>query len=72
MIKLAHRNGLIEQATPEFDHITKIATATGTPAQIVLSEAIAAAWTAGLRPGEPVPENAHSTSSNPTEQEHLS
>lgn len=72
MIKLAHRDGVIEQATPEFDHVAQVAAATGTPAAVVLSEAVAAAWAAGLRPGRPVPENAHSTSSNTAEQEHLS
>jgi len=72
MIKLAHRNGVIEQATPEFDQVAGIADTTGTPAQVVLAEATAAAWAAGLRPGAPVPENAHSTSTQPTEQEHLS
>jgi len=72
MIKLAHRNGIIEQATPEFDQVATIAAATGTPVQITLSEATASAWAAGLRPGQPVPENAHSTSRNPTEQEYQS
>jgi len=72
MIKLAHRDGRIEQATPEFDQVAKIAAATGTPAAVVLSEAIATAWAADLRPGAPVPENAHSTSSKPTEQEYIS
>lgn len=76
MIKLAHRDGVIEQATPEFDHVAQLAATTGTPAHVVLSEAVAAAWAAGLRPGRPVPENAHSTSNNTGEdtgeQEHQS
>lgn len=72
MIKVAYRNGIIEHVMPEFDQVATIAAGTGTPAQAVLAEATAAAWATGLRPGQPVPENAHSTSRNPTEQEHQS
>jgi hypothetical protein len=60
MIKLAHRNGVIQQATPEFDDVSRLAASVGKPARVVLSEAVAAAWSAGLRPGDQVPENAQS------------
>ncbi|MBO0811819.1 MAG: nickel pincer cofactor biosynthesis protein LarC, partial [Microlunatus sp.] len=66
MIKLAHRDGVIEQATPEFDDVAAIAATTGRPTRTVLSEAIAAAWSAGLRPGDHVPEHARSTPQHKT------
>lgn len=68
MIKLGHRNGTIQQATPEFDDVAAIAAATGSPTRVVLSEAVAAAWSAGLRPGLPVPEHARSSRQEPDKQ----
>jgi pyridinium-3,5-bisthiocarboxylic acid mononucleotide nickel chelatase len=59
-IKIAHRDGRIIQATPEFDDLAQVATRTGRPIRGLLAAAIAAAEAAGLRAGEPVPENAHS------------
>jgi len=60
MIKLAHRDGVIQQATPEFEDVHRLASAAGKSTRAVLSEAVAAAWSAGLRPGDHVPENAQS------------
>ncbi|HEY9294137.1 MAG TPA: nickel pincer cofactor biosynthesis protein LarC [Microlunatus sp.] len=61
MIKIAHRDGLIQQVTPEFDDVAALAAATGRPTRVVLAEAIAAAQHAGLAVGGPVPENARTT-----------
>jgi uncharacterized protein (TIGR00299 family) protein len=59
-IKIAHTDGVIRQATPEFDDIAAVAEKTGTPVRVVLAQAIAAAEAAGLTVGGVVPENAHS------------
>lgn len=59
-IKIAHTDGVIRQATPEFDDVAAIAERTGTPVRVVLAQAIAAAETAGLTVGGVVPENSHS------------
>ena len=61
MIKIAHRDGLILQATPEFDDVAALAAAIRKPATVVLAEALAAAHRAGLTVGAPVPENARTT-----------
>ncbi|QDP96899.1 nickel pincer cofactor biosynthesis protein LarC [Microlunatus elymi] len=61
MIKIAHRDGLIKQVTPEFDDVVAVAAAAGKPTRVVLAEAIAAAQHAGLVIGVPVPENARTT-----------
>ncbi|SDT42234.1 nickel pincer cofactor biosynthesis protein LarC [Microlunatus soli] len=58
LIKLAHRDGVIRQATPEFDDVSAVAASLGLPVRTVLAETIAAAHTAGLRPGEPLPAEA--------------
>jgi uncharacterized protein (TIGR00299 family) protein len=54
-IKVAVRDGRVVHATPEFDDADALARASGTPVRQVLEEAVAAADTAGLRPGEPWP-----------------
>jgi uncharacterized protein (TIGR00299 family) protein len=54
-IKIAHRDGVIVRATPEFDDITAAAAAASLPPNVVLEQAIATAWNAGLRPGAPAP-----------------
>ncbi|MEP6562210.1 MAG: nickel pincer cofactor biosynthesis protein LarC, partial [Nakamurella sp.] len=54
-IKIAHQDGVIIRVTPEFDDVTAAAAASALPVAVVLQESIAAAWNAGLRPGEPVP-----------------
>jgi uncharacterized protein (TIGR00299 family) protein len=59
-IKIAHTDGVIRQATPEFDDIAAVAEKTGSPVRVVLAQAIAAAEAAGLTVGGVVPENAHS------------
>lgn len=55
-IKVAHRAGVIIQATPEFDTVTALATQTSRPAAAVLGDAIAAATHAGLSAGKPLPD----------------
>lgn len=56
-IKISHRAGVIVQATPEFDDVAAVAAATSVPTSVVLQESTAAAWNAGLRPGERVPDS---------------
>jgi uncharacterized protein (DUF111 family) len=53
-IKIAHQDGTIIRATPEFADVARIATARGVAEQRVLAEAQAAAEAAGLAPGAPV------------------
>jgi len=59
-IKLAHRDGSIIQATPEFDFVAELAETQGRPPRVVLEEAVLAAATAGLVPGAAVPPHTHS------------
>ena len=54
-IKVAHRDGLIVQATPEFADVAVQAAASGRPEPEVLDLARAAAQAAGLAPGQPAP-----------------
>ena len=54
-IKVAHRDGVIVRATPEFRDVAAAAAAAALPPGVVLQESITAAWNAGLRPGAPVP-----------------
>lgn len=54
-VKVAHRNGTIVQATAEFDDVAALAVAVGRPVAEVLAAAEAAAVTAGLVPGGPLP-----------------
>jgi hypothetical protein len=57
-IKLSHREGFIVRATPEFDDVAAVAARSSRPPADVLEEAAAAAWSAGLRTGNPVPGDA--------------
>jgi uncharacterized protein (DUF111 family) len=59
-IKLAHRDGSILQATPEFDFVAELADMQGRPPRVVLEEAVLAAAKAGLVPGAAVPPHTHS------------
>jgi len=54
-VKIAHRDGLITQATPEFDAVAEAAATLGWEQQDVLRAAIAAATYAGLVVGQPLP-----------------
>lgn len=54
-IKIAHADGVIVRATPEFDRVAVLAAEIGQPPQDVLAATIAAAAAAGLVPGRPVP-----------------
>jgi uncharacterized protein (TIGR00299 family) protein len=54
-IKIAHQDGVIVQATPEFDDASQLAAQSGQPVRAVLAQADAAASAAGLVPGLPVP-----------------
>jgi uncharacterized protein (DUF111 family) len=55
-VKVAHRGGQVVQATPEFADVADLADRTAQPLRDVLAAAEAAALTAGLVPGRPVPE----------------
>jgi uncharacterized protein (DUF111 family) len=57
-VKIAYRDGVIVQATPEFDDVVAVAAARSVAPVVVLGEAIIAAGNAGLRAGMPVPRNA--------------
>ncbi|MCW2803880.1 MAG: larC [Propionibacteriaceae bacterium] len=54
-IKVAHQDGVIVRASPEFDTVAALAAATRRPQHLVLTEALNAATAAGLRPGEHLP-----------------
>jgi uncharacterized protein (DUF111 family) len=59
-IKIAHRDGLIWQATPEFDDVDRLAAERAIPRQALLNAAGAAAAAAGLVAGAPVPHDLRS------------
>ena len=54
-IKIAYQDETIVRATPEFEDVSALATASGRAAQAVLAEAVAAAAAAGLTSGAPLP-----------------
>ena len=54
-IKIAHRDGLIWQATPEFDDVDRLASERAIPRAALLQAADAAAAAAGLVAGAPIP-----------------
>ncbi len=54
-VKVGHRDGRVVRATPEFDAVEALARLSGRPVADVLAESAAAATTAGLVPGAPVP-----------------
>lgn len=54
-VKVAHRDGEVVRATPEFEDVAALAADRGMPAVTVLEVAVAAAVAAGLVPGAAVP-----------------
>ncbi|MEU7901513.1 nickel pincer cofactor biosynthesis protein LarC [Actinoplanes sp. NPDC049118] len=54
-VKLGYADGVITQATPEFEDVAALARRTGRPEHAVLREALTAAAAAGLTAGSPVP-----------------
>jgi pyridinium-3,5-bisthiocarboxylic acid mononucleotide nickel chelatase len=54
-VKIAHRDGIIVQVSPEFDELAAVAARHSRPQQQLLAEAIAAATAAGLTPGALLP-----------------
>jgi uncharacterized protein (TIGR00299 family) protein len=54
-VKVGHANGVVTQATPEFDAVAEVARTTGRSELDVLGAAQAAAAAGGLVPGAPVP-----------------
>ena len=60
-VKVAHRDGLVLQVSPEFDDVADYAAAYGRPAHLVLSEAVQGAAAMGVVVGEPVPPALRST-----------
>jgi len=59
-VKLAHRDGLLLQVTPEFDAVAALAVEEDRPQADVLAQAGAAAAAAGLRAGAALPATARS------------
>jgi uncharacterized protein (TIGR00299 family) protein len=57
-VKVAHRDGRIVHATPEFEDAADLAVKRAVPVRRVLEEAVAAAEQAGLVTGRPVPPSA--------------
>jgi uncharacterized protein (DUF111 family) len=57
-VKVAHREGHIVHATPEFEDAADLAVRRAVPVRRVLEEAVAAAEQAGLVSGRPVPSSA--------------
>ncbi|GAA0467057.1 nickel pincer cofactor biosynthesis protein LarC [Streptomyces olivaceiscleroticus] len=55
-VKVAHRGGVIVQATPEFEDVAALAAERGLPAAALLDAAVAAAVAHGLVPGAALPE----------------
>ncbi|MET8149354.1 nickel pincer cofactor biosynthesis protein LarC [Actinoplanes sp. NPDC049668] len=56
-VKIGYADGVIVQATPEFEDVAALARRTGRPEHAVLQEALAAAATAGLAPGSAAPKD---------------
>ena len=56
-VKVAHREGRVVQATPEFGDVQALAARTGRPVRDVLAAGEAAAVTCGLVTGGPLPES---------------
>jgi uncharacterized protein (DUF111 family) len=57
-VKVGHRHGVIVQVMPEFEEVAALARRLGRPERQVLAEAAAAAATAGLIVGAPLPGSA--------------
>jgi uncharacterized protein (TIGR00299 family) protein len=57
-VKVGHRHGVIVQVMPEFEEVAALARRLGRPERQVLAEAAAAAATAGLVVGAPLPGSA--------------
>ena len=55
-VKVAHRDGVISQVSPEFDSVAARAAALGRTQHDVLTAAVAAATAAGLVVGARLPE----------------
>ena len=54
-VKVAHRDGAVVHATPEFDDVVRLAAERSQPVRDVLAAAMAAAEASGLTPGADVP-----------------
>jgi uncharacterized protein (DUF111 family) len=53
-VKVAHREGVVVRATPEFEDVARVAAELDRPVQDVLAAAVAATERAELRAGAPV------------------
>ena len=60
-VKVAHRDGKVVHATPEFEDVAALADELDRPVQSVLSSAVAAAEHAGLTSGGDVPVGLRAT-----------
>ena len=57
-VKVAHRDGAVVHATPEFDDVVRLAAERSQPVRDVLAAAVAAAEASGLTPGSRRPRGA--------------
>jgi len=57
-VKVGHRDGVIVQVMPEFEHVAALAREQGRPERLVLRDAAAAAAAAGLTVGAALPPHA--------------
>ncbi len=64
-VKVAHRQGRIVSATPEFTQVERVAAASGEPVRTVLARAAAAATTTGLTAGAAVPVGLRDAADSP-------
>jgi uncharacterized protein (TIGR00299 family) protein len=60
-VKLAHRDKVIVQVTPEFDEVAALALTLSRPPAVLLAETVAAADAAGLKVGARLPDSAGPT-----------
>jgi uncharacterized protein (TIGR00299 family) protein len=60
-VKVAHRDGVVVHATPEFEDVAALAGELDRPVRVVLSAAVAAAERAGIAPGGDVPRHLRPT-----------
>ena len=60
-VKVAHRDGKVVHATPEFEDVAALADELAQPVRVVLSSVVAAAELAGLAAGGDVPAGLRAT-----------
>ena len=68
-VKVAHRDGVVVHATPEFDDVVRLAAERSEPVRDVLAAAMRAAEASGLTPGADVPAELRPTHTSVPEDE---